>query len=686
MRYTILHELPKRIRIQLQLPLSLRYDISSFEEECSSITGVERVKLNPIRKTLLVHYNGKKESKESLLETIQNISYLPLADKSSRPETEKELSKNSLYLSGGLLLARPFIPAPIRTFLMIKAAIPVIKKGIASIYQRKANAELLDATAVSVAMAMKEFKTVSVICFLLKVSEYLENWAKQKSHQSLTECFSLFSGKVWVIREGKEQEIAFDQLIIGDQVIIHAGNSIPVDGLVLEGEALVNQSTMTGEPLGTAKRVGSPVYAGTTVEEGSIVIRATNVGAGTKISQIIKTIEESELLKADVQSKAEQLADKLVPWSFLLSGLTYMLTGNLTKAASALLVDFSCAIKLSTPLTIMSSMLEASKQGIFIKGGKYIEILSNADAFVFDKTGTLTEARPQVLNIIPLNGYSREYLLKNVACVEEHFPHPVANAIVQKAAEEGLFHEENHSKVKHVVAHGIESEIDGKRITVGSRHFIEDDRKIDTSIAEEHIYDFQKNGNSVLYIAIADELVGVIGIEDPIRREAKSFLENLKENGSDRMIMLTGDHEAPARKVAEKLGLTEYRAQIFPEDKMQVVQDLKRSGHTVVMVGDGMNDSPALSYADLGVTLQQASDIAKETSNVILLKDDLQTLNHAITISKKAMNRIQQNYNYIMRINSSLILLGVFGVVPPVFSAFMHNATTVFVAGNALRQ
>ena len=684
MLFSVVHELPKRIRIQLHVSRKHGLDSQYLEASCLSIQGIEKAQCNPRRNTLLVVYTGESPCKDSLLSTLENFSILTSKALEPDCQTGKPIPKKLIF-KGGMLLIGSLIPRPIRIALSVTGALPVLKQALKALSTKRLNAEVLDGASIAVAMGMRDFQTVSVISFLLQAGDYLEEWAKHKSQQNLAAMLDVCTEWVWIIQEGKESRIPFTQLQIDDQVVVRAGSAIPVDGLVTEGEATVNQASMTGEPLGVAKRRGSPVYAGTVLEEGKLIIRATEVGQATKISKIVQTIEESEDLKAAVQNQAELLADKLVPYSFLLSAVTFLITGNASKAAAALLVDFSCAIKLATPLSVMSYMMKASKQGALIKGGKYMEILSQSDVFLFDKTGTLTEGRPKITEIVPLNGYDREFLLRNVACVEEHFPHPVATAIVRKAEEEGLTHEENHSEVKHIVAHGIESMIDGKLIVVGSRHFVEEDRGIDLTIAEDQIREFLEDGSSILYIGIGGKIAGLVAFDDPIREESKEVLNILRNHYQKRVIMLTGDHHAPASKVAKALGITEYRAQIFPHEKLEVVKQLQKEGNRVVMIGDGINDSPALSMADIGVSLQSASDLAKETSNLLLLDDNLHALTGALQLSEDCMGRIKQNYRYIIGINSSLILFGVFGLIPPVLSAFAHNATTLVVAANALK-
>jgi len=593
--------------------------------------------------------------------------------------------KKSVISAGARLLISPLFPLPIRTAIVLYGAAPFFKKGIKAILNKSLNIDVLDATAIGAAMGIGDYRTAGAISFLLKIGDYLEEWTKDKSRKMLSHAFQIGDEYVWVRNNGAEYTIKTSELKEGDIVVVRTGSRIPVDGIVVEGEAMVNQASMTGEPLPVMKREGITVYAGTAVEEGSLSIEASSTGSDTKIAKIVKIIQESGHLKADIQSHAEKLADRLVPYTFLLSGLAYFITGNPVKAASILLVDYSCAIKLSTPLSIMAGMINSAKKGAIIKGGKFIERLSNADVFVLDKTGTLTEASPFVIDIIAFNGYSKDYVLKHAACVEEHFPHPVAAAIVKKAKNEGLIHKEDHSEVEYIAAHGIASYLKGKRILVGSRHFIIEDEGIDDSCCREIISTASSEGHSILYVAIDDKLAGLIVIEDPIREEALEFIKSLKDCGVNKIVMLTGDADTAARNVSAKLGITEYYSQLLPDKKTEIIKWLKNSGNVVAMVGDGINDSAALAHAHVGISMKHGADIAKEACDILLLDGSLMSIIEAKNASRKAMDTIRRNFKYIVGINSSLIILGLAGLSTPAFSAFMHNASTVLSALNSLR-
>ncbi|MCC6347351.1 MAG: heavy metal translocating P-type ATPase, partial [Nitrospirales bacterium] len=562
---------------------------------------------------------------------------------------------------------------------------PILKKGITALTKRKKlNIDALDASAIGVAAGMRDYRTVGVISFLLKLGDYLEEWTRQRSRRMLSGMVQVVDEYAWVRKEGREVRIRTNELVAGELVMVRTGSRIPVDGVVVEGEAMVNQSSMTGESLPVMKRKGISVHAGTVVEEGTLAVRTIAAGNRTRIARIVRVIEESEERKAEVQNYAEKLADRIVPYTFLLSGLTYAFTGNLVRSASVLLVDYSCAIRLSTPLAIMAGMVKAARRGVLIKGGKFVEALARADVFVLDKTGTLTGAAPAVAEVVPFGGYSREFILRHAACVEEHFPHPVATAVVQRARKEGVIHEEEHGEVEYIVAHGIASILNGRRILVGSRHFISEDEGIDTGGAEEVIRSFAERGLSVLYVAIDRELAGIIAIDDPLRDDTGVFLRKLDEAGIRRVIMLTGDNEATAKNVAERLGIREYHAQALPDTKAEIIRKLKGSGHRVAVVGDGINDSPALALADVGIAMKHGADIAKEASDVLLMDGDLTAIIDAKKVSRTVMSLVGRNFRYIAGINSALIGLGLSGTISPALSALLHNATTVLVTLNSL--
>ncbi len=683
MDYTIIHELPGRIRIELTSPGMPVPDSYNIEGQFSDIEGIKGVSFNCLTKRLLIHYNGS-QARGTILKAIENIPLNPT--RRNNPKSSNLQQKKKAVMIGGMLLAAgSFMPIALRPLITIYGAVPILKKGIISFFNRRLNVDALDSTAIGVAIGRGDYLTASIITFLLKFGDYLEEWTRQRSRESIAKLVYIPSEWAWVKRNGKETMVNIKDIEVGDLVVVRMGSSIPVDGITVEGEAMVNQSSMTGEPMPVPKRAGVMVYAGTALEEGLLIIRTTHVGYETRVSKIIKVIEESEGKKADIQSHAERLADSIVPYTFLLSGLTYLFTYNHLKASSVLLVDYSCAIKLSTPLAIMSAMIASSRRGVLIKGGRFIEKLAQTDVFVLDKTGTLTEARPEVVDIIPFNRFSRDCILKNAACVEEHFPHPVATAVVKRAEEEGLTHREEHADVEYVLAHGISSKINGKRILVGSRHFIHEDNRIDVGYADSLIKDFTDKGYSILYVAIENILGGIVVIEDPLRKDSLKFINMLRDSGIRRIIMLTGDNDATARSVAERLGIEEYHGQVFPEKKTEIIKRLKNEGHVVAMVGDGINDSPAISYADVGISMKHGADIAKEVCDILLLDGRLEGIIEARKIAQDAMPRIKHNFSYIVGVNTVLIGFGILGIISPAISALTHNGTTVLVSLNSLR-
>jgi manganese/zinc-transporting P-type ATPase C len=681
--YQIVQDIPGRLRIALELPRYPAVDRAGVEAQFQDIAGVQQASFSPRTGTLLVRHDGRLATRGAVLESA-TAAPIP-GPRRPRPKTELELKKKSVTRAGALLLLRPLIPPPVRPLLAIYGALPVFKKGALALRQRQMNVDLLDASAVGAALATREFVTASVIGFLLKLGDYLEEWTRGESRRLLSDMFHTGEEWAWVVREGGELRLPLEEVVPGDTVVVRMGGLIPVDGVVLEGEALVNQSSLTGEGLPVPKRKGIPVYAGTAVEEGSLRVQVLQVGDQTRAARVVRTIEEAESVKAESQSRSEQMADRIVPYSFLLSGLTFLVTGSVSRSAAVLLVDYSCAIKLSTPLVILTSLARSARHRVLIKGGKYLEKLASADAFVLDKTGTLTEATPEVAEVVPFSGFSRDYVLRQAACVEEHFPHPVASAVVRRAAQEGLDHAEEHAEVEYLLAHGIASRVQGKRIVIGSRHFVHEDEGVDVGAAETCIEEFAAQGRSVLYLAVGGELAGVIAIHDPLRQDAGAFVAALKRRGVARIAMLTGDNEATARTIAARLGISEYYAQALPDGKVEVVQRLQAAGFTVVMVGDGINDSPALSRADVGVSMRHGADIAREACDILLMEGTLDDILVARDISREAVALIEHNFHTIVAVNSAALLLAVTGVMPPVFSATLHNLSTILVGLRSLQ-
>ena len=634
--------------------------------------------------SITVYYDGDAENKQKIFDILKSIT---LDDLFEAEPTQIQVSKeitDDFYLKLSKMIFnrigyRLFLPMPIRNALTIYHAAKYIWEGLDSLTAFRCDVALLDGAAVAGALLHKQYKPAGSMMFLLSISDALEDYTIQKAKSTLKDSLALNIDTVWVVGEdGEEKQCPAVDIDKGDKIKIHMGDVIPVDGKVIEGDAMVNEASMTGEPLAVHKKIGKTVHAGTVVEEGNIVVEVYSMNKETRLNKIIDLIENSEELKADTQSKAEKLADSIVPYSFLATTLTYLITRNPTKALSVLMVDFSCAIKLTTPLSIISAMREASDNRMMVKGGKFLENYANADTIVFDKTGTLTNATPEVVDVIPMSRrYKRDDILRMAACIEEHFAHSIATAIVKQAEKEGLKHEEDHSEVKYIVAHGIVTEYDGKRAVIGSRHFLFDDEKVKVTKTQERKINKNAEEHSVVYLAIDGKLEGIICIDDPVREEAKYVIEELKSLGIENVIMLTGDSESGAKAGAEALGITEYRSQVLPEDKSRIVEELKAEGKTVIMVGDGINDSPALAAADVSVSMKNSSDIAREVADISLLSDDLYDLVTLRKLSVGMLDKIDTNYRNIVAVNGSLLVLGVLGVISPSTSSMIHNFSTM---------
>ena len=634
--------------------------------------------------SITVYYDGNIENKQKIFDILKSITIDDLFEaEPTQIQVSKEIS-DDFYLKLSKMIFnrisyRLFLPMPIRNALTIYHAAKYIWQGLDSLTSFRCDVALLDGAAVAGALLHKQYKPASSMMFLLSISDALEDYTIQKAKSTLKDSLALNIDTVWVVGEnGEEKQCPAVDINKGDKIKIHMGDVIPVDGKVIEGDGMVNEASMTGEPLAIHKKPGKTVHAGTVVEEGNIIVEVYSMNKETRLNKIINLIENSEELKADTQSKAEKLADSIVPYSFLATALTYLITRNPTKALSVLMVDFSCAIKLTTPLSIISAMREASDNRMTVKGGKFLESYANADTIVFDKTGTLTNATPKVVDVIPMSRrYKRDDILRMAACIEEHFAHSIATAIVKQAEEEGLKHEEDHSEVQYIVAHGIVTEYDGKRAVIGSRHFLFDDEKVKVTKTQEKKIEKNAKEHSVVYLAIDGKLEGIICIDDPVREEAKYVIEELKQLGIENVIMLTGDSESGAKSSAKALGITEYKSQVLPEDKSRIVEELQAEGKTVIMVGDGINDSPALAAADISVSMKNSSDIAREVADISLLSDDLYDLVTLRKLSVGMLDKINSNYRNIVAVNGSLLVLGVLGVIPPSTSSMIHNFSTM---------
>lgn len=574
---------------------------------------------------------------------------------------------------------RWILPYPIRICLTSLRSVKYIWKGLTTLAAGKIEVPVLDATAIGVSVLRSDFNTAGSIMFMLGIGELLEEWTHKKSVDDLARTMSLNVGKVWLVSGGQEVLVSTSQIKAGDKVVVHMGNIIPFDGVVAEGEAMVNQASLTGESVPVRKTVESTAYAGTVVEEGELTILVKEVGGSSRFEKIVKMIEDSEKLKSGAESKAEHLADKLVPYSLGGTILTYLLTRNVTKALSILMVDYSCALKLAMPISVLSAIREASLYNVTVKGGKYLEAVAEADTIVFDKTGTLTKAKPTVVDVVSFNGESTDELLRIAACLEEHFPHSMAKAVVDAATQKNLEHEEMHSKVEYIVAHGIASKINEKRAVIGSAHFVFEDENCVIPEGEQEKFDALPKEYSHLYLAIEGKLAAVICIEDPLREEASAVVQSLKRAGLSKVVMMTGDSERTAAAIAKRVGVDEYYSEVLPEDKASFVEREKAAGRKVIMIGDGINDSPALSAANVGIAISDGAEIAREIADITVSSDDLYQIVTLKLLSDSLMERIKKNYRRIVGFNSLLIVLGVTGVIQPTTSALLHNSSTLLI-------
>lgn len=694
MRFYIVHELrgistpdSGRMRVRASCPLGLA-QAEALAGALSTLPGISEIRVNPRLGSLLFHYEDAK-SRETALTLFVGAGGVdgPLADMVDDPAP----GPGEATLTEGLMpvfqyvFVRPLLPMALRIVNSVVSAVPFLFKGVRAVLRGALNVDVLDAAAIGASLVMRDFRTVSLLTLLLGLGETLEYWTRRRSMATLTESLALNVENVWLLADGTEISVPLAQVKEGDLVVVRDGGSIPVDGVVEEGCAVVNQSSMTGEPLGVRRTNGASVFAGTVVEEGRLVIRARHVGDGTRLRQVVKFIEESESLKAGIQGKYERLADMAVPFTFGLAALVWLLTRDFRRAASVLLVDYSCALKLATPLAVLASMREGARHGMAIKGGRYLEALNEADTVVFDKTGTLTQASPEVVEVFPAPGFERTEVLRVMACLEEHFPHPVARAVVRKADEEGLKHAEEHAHVEYVVAHGVASSLYGKKMRVGSRHYIEHDEGVDVSPLETVIDEQTGMGRSLLFMSEDGKVAGMVSIEDPMRPEAPRVVEELRGLGFNRVLMLTGDDERTARAVAARVGISEYRAQVLPTDKARIVQELTDQGCKVLMVGDGINDAPALSASHVGVAMSDGTDLAREVANVLLTHPNLEGLVNARLLGTRTLQRIHFNFVATLTLNSAFLLGGLFMFMGPGVAALLHNVTTLGVALNAMR-
>ncbi|MBO4334547.1 MAG: heavy metal translocating P-type ATPase [Desulfovibrio sp.] len=670
-----------RIRANTPLPLAATEDLV---QKLQKITGISKVQANARVGSLLIFYDSAK-SRNQALKVLQANEKLPAMKKLIGRDTTPQAAMGGFFSLFRYIVIRPFLPACLRMISAAISAIPFLVKGISQLLHGKLRVEVLDASAIAASLYLRDFRTVSMLTLLLGLGDTLAEWTRRHSLESLTESLTLHVQTVWRKVNGTEVSTPLARIKKGDLIVVRSGSSIPVDGIVTEGVGVINQSSMTGEPIGVKREEGGAVFAGTVVEEGEIVIKVTKVGDETRFRQVAAFIEESEALKAGIQGKSERMADLAVPFTFALAGLVFLVTRNFMRAASVLLVDYSCALKLATPLAVLAAMREGTHLGMVIKGGRYLEALNDADTIVFDKTGTLTNASPVVAEVIACAKHKREDVLRTMACLEEHFPHPVARAVVKKAQDENLVHEEEHAQVEYIVAHGVASSLRGKRLLVGSRHYIECDEHVDVSPLASAIAEQSAMGRSLLFMAEDGKLAGLLAIEDPLRAEAISVIQKLREEGFQRIIMLTGDDERTAKAIAQRAGITEFRAQVLPSDKADVVRELTQSGCKVLMVGDGINDAPALSSALVGVAMIDGTDLAREVANVLLTRPDLNGLIAARRLARSTMRRIHTNFAATLILNSIFLAGGLFNLLPAGTSAVLHNLTTLGISLNAMR-
>ena len=682
MKFIIKHEILGRIRVHMVQPKMMFEEADILLYYLVNLENVTKAKVYERTQDAVIYY---EKDRREIIKALQKFGYdrvtVPegLTEHSGRQmnaEYQEKLLMKVVMRFGGKLL----IPAPVRAVWTGVRSLKYLQQGIASLKKGRLEVAALDATAIGVSILRRDMNTASSIMFLLGIGELLEEWTHKKSVGDLARDMSLNVGKVWLLREEQEILVPAKQIEPEDLVVVRMGNVIPFDGVVSRGEAMVNQASMTGEAVPVKKTAESYVYAGTVVEEGELIICVKAVSKATRFEKIVTMIEESEKLKSNLESHAEHLADQLVPYTLAGTILTWLLTRDVTKALAVLMVDFSCALKLAIPISVLSAIREAGAHNITVKGGKYMEAAANATTIVFDKTGTLTEARPTVRKVVSFCEQSEDELLRMAACLEEHFPHSMAKAVVEAARKRGLEHEEMHSKVNYIVAHGISSTIEGKRVVIGSHHFVFEDEKC--SVREPWIRQFETLPEecSLLYLAIEHELAAVVCIEDPLRKEAADVVRALKATGLEKVVMMTGDSEKTAASVARRVGVDAYYSEVLPEDKAKFVEQERASGRTVIMIGDGINDSPALSAANVGIAIRDGAQIAQEIADITISAENLWEIVMLRRLSEALMRRIQKNYRSIVGINATLILLGVTGILQPTTSALLHNMSTLTIS------
>ena len=682
MKCTILHEGKGRMRVHVEKVRMTLHRADVLEAYLNHHDAIVHAAVYERTGDVVITYTGKRTAAIAILAgyKFDVAEYDALVTSADSRRLNREYQDKMFDLVAGRCLRKLFLPAPLDAAYTAFRSIRFLWKGVRCVLSRRLEVEVLDALSIGVSLLRGDFGTAGSVMFLLNLGSLLEEWTRKKSLDDLARSMALNVDKVWVRSQGTEVLVPLTKVRSGDEVVVRSGNMIPLDGTVLEGEAMVNQAALTGEAMPVRKAEGSTLYAGTVVEEGECVFIAKAEGGSNRYDKIVAMIEESEKLKSSTENRALVLADKLVPWCLGATVVTYLLTRNATRAISCLMVDFSCALKLSMPLAVLSAMRECGSYHITVKGGKYLEALSQADTIVFDKTGTLTRATPQVVEVVPFSGCNEREVLQLAACLEEHFPHSMANAVVRAAKERGISHEEMHSEVEYIVAHGIASRVGGERVVIGSHHFVFEDEKCTIPTAEQQKFDALKPAYSHLYMAARGQLVGVICISDPLRPEAAAVLNGLRALGIRNTVMMTGDSERTAAAIAKQVGVDRFFAEVLPEDKANFVQQAKAEGHTVVMIGDGINDSPALSAADIGIAINSGAAIAREIADVTIKADSLEELVALKAIANSLQKRVHANYRFVLTFNSALIALGALGILQPASSAMLHNLSTIGIS------
>ena len=679
MKCTILHDTAGRLRVHLCCKRMTLRQADVLEYYLLAVDGVRSVKVYHRTRDAVVVYDAERERMIRALArfSFEKAEKLDLAPEHTSRTLNREFEDKLALTVMRRCASNLFLPAPVTSALAVIRSAKYIKEGLLALWHRKLSVAVLDATAVTVSMVRGDFATAGSVMFMLRLGEILEEWTHKKSVADLDSAMSLRVENVWQQVDGTEVLTKVTDVKPGDRIVIRTGGMIPLDGRMVEGEAMVNQSSLTGESMPVAKRPGSPVYAGTVAEEGECVVCVEKVSGSGRYDRVVRMIEESEKLKSTAEDKASRMADRLVPYTLGGTAVTYLLTRDVTKMLAVLMVDFSCALKLAIPVAVLSAMRESSGHHISVKGGRFLEAVAKADTIVFDKTGTLTYATPKVAQIVPFGGHREADMLRLAACLEEHYPHSMANAVVEEAKRRGLTHEEYHSQVQYVVAHGISSMVENKKVIIGSAHFVFEDEGCCIPEGEQEKYDALPAAYSHLYLCIDGELAAVICIHDPLRREAKDAVKALHESGFTNVVMMTGDNRRTAESVAAEVGVDAVYAEVLPEDKAAFIRQEKEKGHTVIMVGDGVNDSPALSEADAGIAISTGAAIAREIADITVASEDLFELVTLRKLSEALMARIHGSYRFIVAFNLSLITLGVAGVLPPAISALLHNTSTL---------